>query len=782
MSLATGLIRNQQKMETRMSRVSFIIILVAVLSASCSNMRYLEEDQSLYTGSSVNIYAEEPVKNKKEIRSEIEPVIKPQPNTRFLFWRPRLWFYNIAGTPENSGIRHWIKHTLGRPPVLFEQVDPEHNMRLINNRLFNIGHFDADVSYELFEKPSKTAVEYNINIRPPYLIRNIDLEVSDTHIGRDISLSMEESLIEQGQAYQLERLKKERERIDNYLKERGYFYFHPDYLLFRADTSVNVREVDLILSLKAATPDISLERYRLRNVSIDGGHAAGGSVTEELSDTAENHNGLIIYPEAGFIKPATLKSAVFLEPDSIYRYSDHRMTLNHLIGMGVFKFANIRFERVESADENLLDARIILTPLERKSLSSELSWVSKSNSFTGPGLSGSFSNRNFLGGAESFSINLEGSFESLIGQGKANSTELGISTELRIPRLITPFKIGISYSARYTPRTVISLSASHRNRTDAFSLSALRSQFGYAWNPSRSIQHRYNPVVFNVFSLGTISDEYQQIFSREVLLRRGLFEQFLFGSDYSFFYNSQLAEQRDNDWYFNFNIDVSGNLAWALSRLSASITNGQNEDLRIFGQSFSQYGKTDIDLRHYISTGNKSKIASRFAGGIGLAYGNSENLPYTKLFTIGGSNSIRAFHPRTLGPGTYSPSDTLRSTLNIYQSGDIKLEMNVEYRFDLSNIFKAAVFADAGNIWNLAEKENVPGGKFRSPGFLNQIALGTGAGIRMDFTFFLLRLDLAFPLAIPYSDSNGYFESIRPLKWDWYTDNMILNLAIGYPF
>ncbi len=760
-----------------------IILIATLFYVSCSNLKYLDENQNLYTGSQVKVSSQEKINNKNEIEIVMESVITPRPNSKILIWRPRLWFYNIAGTTRERGIGNWIKNKLGRPPVLYEEENTERTVRLMQNRLFNMGHFDAEVNYRIRESNKRTFVEYLVDVKSPYTIRNIEMSLKDTPVSKDIEQSMEESSLQSGQEYRLDMLKSERERIDKYLKGIGYFYFHPDYLIFMADSMAGNREVDISLGIKASALSIAFEQYVINNIYIDIDQGTESFQEYRSTGRVKIKEGVYLNPGEYLLKPKTLIQAIFFEKDQIYTNSDHRLTINHLMGLGVFKFVNITFERVESDEGNYLDTRILLTSMEKKSISSEFRWVSKSNSFTGPGLSGSFGNRNFIGGAENFAVNLEGSFESLLGQRGVMSTEVGLSTELNIPRLITPYKIG-STSPEFIPKTRMAISFNHRNRTDAFSLSSLRSQFGYIWNPSTSKQHRLNPFVFNVFGLGTISDEFEQIFSREALLRKGLFEQFLIGSEYSFLYNSQLAESRNSDLYINLNIDMSGNLAWLISNYLGQAKTEDNTDYRVFNQSFSQYGKTDIDIRYYINIGRNSRLATRFIAGIGLPYGNSTSLPYTKLFTIGGSNSIRAFQPRTLGPGSYSPPDTLVTTLNIYQSGEIKLEMNIEYRFTITNIIKAAVFADAGNIWNHKEKEYAKGGEFKVPGFISQIALGTGAGLRLDFTFFLLRLDLAFPLAVPgHSGANSrYIDRIDLFDRDWRRDNLILNLAIGYPF
>ena len=770
-------------LKTRSGVVIFILKLFSamLLLSSCSNLKYLKEGERLYTGSSISIGSQYKIDNKREIRSELEDVIIPEPNSKILFWRPGLWFYNIFASSE-SRTGNWITNRLGEPPVLFDEANTERTLRLINNRLFNMGHFDPEVSYNIEKKSGRAAAIYHVRLKAPYKISNIPEVHNTTQIAGEINLSMDQSLLEEGEVYSLDKLKKERERIDRYLKEKGYYFFNPDYLLFRADSSGNNNEIELFLNIKPATPSFALNSYTIRNIRIEPGYSADKGKDTISAVEVEIRDGLFIRKEHQFIKPDILGGSVFLEKGREYSDTDHRKTLNHLMGLGVFKFINIRFERAQATDKNLLDARIILTPMKKKSISSELQWVSKSNSFTGPGLAASFSNRNFFGGAENFSTTLEGSFESLPGRQGVTSMEVAVSSELSFPRILVPWNQNINTSVS-VPKTNMSLSLNYRNRTDAFSFFALRSQFGYFWNPSVNVQHKFSPFIFSAFSLGTVSDEFKRIFSGEALMRRGLFEQFVLGSEYSYIYNSGLAGLNKHAWYFNLNIDLSGNFAWLFSNYIGSGKRNESGEFTILNKSFSHFGKSDIDIRYYLNTGNRSRLATRLIAGIGVPYGNSGTLPFTKLFTIGGSNSIRAFHPRTLGPGVYNPPDTLVSTLNIYRSGEIKLELNIEYRFDLGNVFKAAVFADAGNIWNLKEKENAPGGGFRFSDFPEQIALGTGAGLRLDFAFFLLRLDLSFPLAVPGSGNGGrYFSPVRPFDSQWRKDNLILNFAIGYPF
>ncbi len=761
----------------------FLIPAMVLMSVGCSYQRYLEEGQQLYTGSDITIESEEKISQKSEVESEINNVLRPKPNERILYWRYRLWLYNVPGKEPGNALSKWVKGTLGRPPVLWENFDGERSAKLIKNRLFNMGFFDAQVEYTPVVKPQKASAEFLVRLSPAYTISEI-LPLEDTTLlAEEINSSLDKSLLQPDQTYRLNRLKEERNRITKYLRDKGYFFFNPDFILFKADTTAAERQVKLAFSLPSSIPDNAHHKFQIRNIYINVNHDLSTDNEQTYSDSTALEDGVFLYNNNDIFKHITIQRAVFLEKDNFYNTKDHDLTINHLMGLGVFKFVNLRFNPVEDKENNFLDVNILLTQMQKKSLSAEISGVSKSSNFAGPGLSISFTNRNFLRGAENFSINLDGSYEWLMGKGQGNisSLETGITSELLVPRFVAPFGIN-NISPMFIPQTRFLIGFSHLSRTNAFSVSTYRSQIGYEWRQSVTSRYQFNPFVFNFFSLGNISEDYEQFFTQEILFRRGLFEQFLLGGEFSFTWNTQLRGPGKHSWYVNYNLDSSGNLTYLLLDGLNMGELSEEGDYEIFNQSFSQFTRTSFDTRYYLDLGHDQKLVTRIAAGVGIPYGNSSILPYVKLFTTGGSNSIRAFQPRSLGPGAYNPPDSLRNTFNIYQTGEIKLELNLEYRIAFTSLIHGALFVDAGNVWNIEERENAPGGKFEKDEFLNQIALGTGLGLRFDFTFFILRLDLAFPLAVPYDDSPGYFQPFEPFNSSWLGDNLLLNLAIGYPF
>jgi outer membrane protein insertion porin family len=481
-----------------------MIIVIALLFSSCSNLRYLDEGQKLYTGSKVKIESDEKISNKGDVVSELERVIRPQPNEKFLFWRPRLWFYNVAGENPGNALTRYMRNRIGRPPVLFEDFSIDRSLRLMENRLFNMGFFDPQINYQIKERKKRAGAEFLVTLSAAFTIAELLPLEPDSEIAKHINESLDESLIKPGRDYRFSVLRDERERITTHLKEQGYFYFHPDFLLFRADTTGGERKVSLSLSLKTNVPANAKERFYIRNTFINTAFTLVGE--QQVSDTINLENGIYLLNNNGEFKPSTLKRAIFFEKDKLYNSNDHDLTLNHLMGLGVFKFVNLRFIEVNDEDKAYLDLRVQLTPMDKKSISAEIKGVTKSTNFAGPVLSLTFNNRNFLGGAENFSLSLDGAYETYIGQTErsASSWEAGASAELTIPRFVVPFGTE-SLSPRFIPRTRIGLSFNFRSRTDAFSISSIRSNFGYLWNQSVTTQYRFNPFVFNIFSLGTIA-------------------------------------------------------------------------------------------------------------------------------------------------------------------------------------------------------------------------------------------------------------------------------------
>lgn len=758
------------------------LFMLLMLFSACSGLRGLEEGQQLYTGASIHLEEVEPFDEKRNVERELERVLRPRPNSTFLFMRPRLWMYQNAGEPTGKGLRHWMKNRLGEEPVLFQDVAVERNLRLIENRLYNMGYFDAGLSFRLDSTGRKARVHYDALLKPPYRFGEVFPVTDGRPMADVINALSDESLIRPGEPYSLEILKRERQRINNALKQQGYFYFHPDHILFRADSSANNRLVDIYATIKADKPPAAGFQYRIGNIYIHADYLTDASLEQTVADTLAIGDGLFFFDAMQQFDPRTITRAIFLKKDSIYNIENHNLSLNHLISLGTFQFVNMRFLPRENEGVHYLDVRVLLTPIRRKSLSAEVRGVTRSNNFAGPGISTSFTNHNLLKGAESLRLSVNAAYETLVGrQVSASSREFGLDASLSFPRFVIPFS-SYTHPEVLSPKTNVSMGINFMGRTDAFNLTTMNAQYGYVWSRSRINQFRITPIAFNLYKLGSVDESIEGILVGGTLLRRGLFEQFVIGGQYSYVYNSRLQPDEGNDWYFNVNFDLSGNIAYFLMNTVFGVSPLEDGGYGILNQSFAQYTRVDFDLRRYYNSSNDRQLVSRLFIGTGFPYGNSEMLPYVKQYVIGGANSVRAFHPRTLGPGTYSPEEDAQSLYNIYHTGELKLEANLEYRFGISGMFKGALFLDAGNIWRWKEDEDVPGGKFDINSFYEQIAVGAGTGLRIDAGFFLLRFDFAFPLANPGIESTGFFDPVRLHKRDWRRENLVFSLGIGYPF
>lgn len=763
-----------------MSYRPFYYLLTALLLSACSGAKYLNDGQKYYDGADVKIISPKGVKGKAQLKPQLEELLTPEPNAKLLGSRPKVWFYHLAGeTKKEKGFKHWVKTKLGEPPVYFSDVDIQRNISLLENKLHNEGYFQGSVEYEIKETKLANSIHYKAHISQPYLYDSIHLPTGEKSLARSIRGISDATLLEKEQRYDLDQLKQERLRIEKTLKDQGYFFFDDQYLLFRADSTIGHRKIDLHMVVKEDAPNKAQEIYRIGDVNIFPDYQFSSEGPPAGADTTMVDGKHYIHTKND-LRPEVVARHVRLREGDIYTKEAELVTLNRLIQLDVFKFVNVDFKDMGHHE---LQANVFLTPFKKKSLRLELEAVSKSNNNVGPNFTASFRNRNFLRGAELYQLNLTAGYEVQVGgqsNQALNSYILGIENILTIPRFITPFNIE-NISSRFVPETNFKLGFRTLQRVNLFSLNSVEADYGFSWRETETRRHELYPVSIDYIQLANVSDKFDSVLQVNSLFAKSYEEQFIMGTTYSFYYNSQGKEgrtERTHNFYFNGNIDISGNLVHLLQSTVRSSENTDAAPYELFGSPYSQFVKADIDFRHYWRFNSASKLASRLVAGVGYAYGNSVVMPYTKQFSIGGSSSIRAFRARSVGPGVYNTPDSLQF---IDQTADVKLEGNVEYRFDIVGSFKGALFVDAGNIWTLKEDENRPGGKFDVGNFYNQIAVGTGFGLRFDVQFFVIRFDLAFPLKVPTEDK-WKFSKIAINDSEWRSQNLILNIAIGYPF
>ncbi|MEO5570451.1 MAG: BamA/TamA family outer membrane protein [Bacteroidia bacterium] len=760
----------------------YFLVVCTLFFVSCTATRFLPAGEKLYTGADIELKSSEKIKNKKFIIKNAELAVRPKPNQTFLGMRPKLWLYYIAGDSANKGFRKWVKNKLGEPPVLMNAVKPSETAKYIDAKLYNIGIFKTATFYEIKEKKKTARIEYICSVHNPYTIKDIKYPPGDDLLSELIISTKDKSLIKQGDNYDLSFLKMERERIDATLKDNGYFYFNPDYLLFKADTNENDKTINLELTFKDETPYEALLAYRINNIYIDPEYSLQDDPSIIKRDSLVTED--VIFLGVSKIRPKVILRSVFFRKNDVYSRKNHNITLNRIMTMGNFKYVNIKFTECDTGNPGFLDAMILLTPMPKRTFRSELTLVSKSNDFIGPKLSLNYRNRNEFNGAELLNLNLSGSIETqLTGKYKNLYTyEINPVVELYIPRFVVPFKIK-NPSSYYIPKTKFSLGYSYLKRVGYFNLTSLQFSYGFKWKENIKTEHELDPINIEFTSISNKSQQFDSLLEINPFLKKSYEEQFIAGIFYSYTFSEQVIPGQKSQFYINPTAELSGNALSLATKVFSGETASPENPQRVAGSVYSQFARLTVDARNYINFPKKNRIAVRLYTGIGKAYGNSSILPYVRQFFSGGPNSIRAFQINSLGPGTFLQTSD-NTTAYLEYGGDVKVEANAEYRCNLISIIKGAVFIDAGNVWLLKANPAIDSQPFAFSGFYKEIAVGTGLGLRIDASFFVLRFDLAFPLRKPWLEENKRWvvNEIDFGSSGWRSDNFVLNIAIGYPF
>jgi outer membrane protein insertion porin family len=720
-------------------------------------------------------------KRVKEIAGD---AVHDKPNSKFLGLHPRLWIYRTVGDEPSTRFGKWIKRS-GEAPVFIDDISPDNTAANINATLFNNGYFHSMTVPEIVEKKRSAKVLYTCYVSNPYVIGEISLAISDTAISSLIRSAQSDSHIKTGDDFDLSLLKSERERIDELLKNKGYFYFDPSFLLFKADSTVANKTVALTLSLKDSLPPGATRVFRINRVYIDQNYSLDAKDPQSSKqDTVRYRNNVFSGPESDMsIHLQVILESVYLRKHKVYSRHYHTVTLNRLMSMGNFKFVQVKFSESDTTAEGFLDVTILLTPMKRHSLRFEMDLISKSNNFMGPRLNVTSLNRNVFGGAEHLSINLAGSFEmQFVGNGQNLYTySIQPQADLTFPRFLVPVKINRS-SVIYAPKTKFLLSGHYVKRLTFFDMINVQFSQGYSWKENIRKEHVFKPFNLSYATVRNKSDQFIELLEQNPFLKKSYEEQFIAGMNYSFTYNEQVVPDKRAQSYLHLYGETAGNMLTLLSIIRGRNPSPENPGT-LLGSVYSQFSKVTMDGRFYYNIDLKSKLAFRLYTGVAKAYGNSSVLPYAAQFFSGGANSLRAFSINAVGPGTYYTEDEgVAGFLRL--GGDVKLEFNAEYRFTIYQMVKGAVFGDFGNVWLHKSNPAASESPFRLSSVFSELAVGAGLGIRFDVSFFILRFDLAFPLRKPWLDENSRWvtDQISFGSPSWRKENLRLNVAIGYPF
>lgn len=754
-----------------------IMLLPALLFFSaCSVNKFIPQGEKLYRGANLELQASDKAHGLDELQADIQSALSPEPNTSILGMKIGLWAHYKVSKGDSGWVPGFLNDRFGEEPVYLSDVNVAFMKDLIANRCANNGYFYSQIESTLREGKKRAEIDYTVNISYPYTLASYNYTPDSSGLAPLIETAFAGSKIKRGQRFDTDLLKQERQRLDSYLKNRGYYNFNPEYFIFTADTNqYQDRRFDLYLGVKQFTPEKSRRRYKLRNIYVRTDY---NSTANGPSDTIPYRGIYFIRKEENF-KPRHLRQFITIGPNQLYHKEASDRTTSRLSGLKYYQFAAVNYEPVAAGDStapadslNYLDANILLTPGLVQDIRLELQAVTKSTNFAGPELITTYRHKNIFKGGEVLSFSSSISYERQLGRnlaGDLSSSQFKLNTRLTFPRLLSPWRFNFS-EAYSVPRTRINLGYTYQDRSQYFKLNSFDAQFTYFWNTSRHTYWEFTPASLIYTQVNNTTPLFEDILDQNPFLQRNFEDQLIPAITYTFRFNELNDVARNHQFYTSYTLGLGGLLIGGIHALA----NAENE---LMGLPYSQYVKNDVDFRYYFEVSEAHTWANRFFVGAGYPYGNSESLPFVKQYFAGGPNSLRAFQVRSLGPGAYQPQPTDNRLSFFDQAGDIRLEANTEYRFPIFSILRGAAFADAGNVWLWNNNPALPGGQF-GRNFLSEIAAGAGMGLRLDISVLVIRLDVAHPLRYPYEIEaiNSHWED--DLAWN----NLVWNFAIGYPF
>jgi outer membrane protein assembly factor BamA len=796
--------------------LAFAMVTAIVVFSSCSPTRRVKEGEYLLNRNVV-------LNNDTKIPdSELLSYARQKPNRKILgFWRFHLWIYSTVNQekykpryerrlekrrklneqrrtegkkPKNKeplSLAKW-RLEVGEAPVIFDTMFISRSTEQIELYLRNHGFFNAVVTDSIIKVRGNSKMlnaGFIVNAGTPYKIKSLNLEIEDLTVKNIVESNLPASLIHIGDNYQTDVIDSERDRITENLKNSGYYAFVKNFISFKADSALGSHEVDLTMVISNpakrisgfvdSTISYSHVRYRINDIYIIGDYTIRNENSLE-SDTLFFDNIHYISEKALSFRPKALKPSIIIQKNDLYSKKAADLTYSRISEYKSFKFINIKFRPLNADSSDLLNCEIQVSPKPRHAYT-----IQAQGTNTGGNLGVSvdliYQNGNLLKGLELFQFRINGALEvqrilsdiqddnQVIQQYFPFNTILfGPEVSLQLPKIPKFMRfLGSGYQ-----KTIITTSYNFQQRPD-YKRSIFNTAYGFTAKPNSRLTNTLNPVEINFVNVD-LGANFENLLdqSNNQFLKNSFRSQLISAMRYSLIYNSQKVGTSKNFFFFQSNVESSGFL------LNASRAFYQNPGIVdgkyvIFGVPFSQYLRFDTDFRYYSYTGKTSSIAIRNILGLGIPYNNSDGMPFVKSFFGGGANGNRAWVVRSLGPGSYSPEGGIRFD----QIGDIKIEFNLEYRAKLYKLFEGAAFIDAGNIWLRKKDASRPNAEFQFDRFYNEFAIGAGLGLRLNFDFFIIRLDAAHPFREPAYEMGDRW-SFNRLKMR----SVNLNFGIGYPF
>ena len=770
-----------------MNQRNYLIgLLLGLLSWSCSTTKNLPEGAVLYTGiSKIEIQQPDASEAGRSTVEEVEAALAYPPNNALLGSSSvrvpfpfGLWVYNAFVNKEGK-VSRWIFNKLAAKPVLISTVNPDVRVKVARNLLNEYGYFNGATSYALVpdkKDPRKAKIAYQVTMNQPYTIDSILYVRMRNRVDSLLPRLSSERLIRKGDNFNVVRLQEERERIADRLRDNGYYYFRPEYMIYQADTTITPGKVSLRIVPKEGMPRNALIPWKLGNVDF----YLNGYRNEQPTDSIRYKDLTIHYEGKLRVRPKVLYDRLYFRPGDRYSQTQQERSQTALARLGIFRYAEFQYApRDTMRRQDTLDLRIHTVydlPLDGEL---ELNVTAKSNDQIGPGAVFSVTKRNMFGGGETFGVKLRGSYEWQTGNkldaggSKINSYELGLSTTLTFPRLLFPTlgKRDLNFPATTTFR----IYADQLNRARFFKMLSFGGDASYEFQPSATSHHSVTPFKLAYNLLQHTTAEFDSIADSNKALMKSLQDQFVPSMSYTYTYDdSPITTKRHHVW-LQGSITQAGLLMNAAYAIAGKPFD--KEGKKLFGNPFAQFIKGTMEARYNYQLGENQRLVGRIMAGAIYSYGNARTAPYNEQFYVGGANSVRAFTIRSIGPGRYYQSSDENKYAYIDRTGDLKFEANLEYRFQIMGDLHGATFLDCGNIWLLREDPDRPGGRLKAGHFFKDLALGTGFGFRYDMDFLVIRFDVGIGLHLPYeTGKSGYYNLPR------FKDGMGYHFAIGYPF
>jgi outer membrane protein assembly factor BamA len=734
----------------------FLMALTGLVVTSCSVSKFIPEGE--YLLDDVKIVSD----NKLVKPSTVSPYLRQNPNNRwFSTVKVPLYIYSLSGR-DTTRWGNRVVRKIGDAPVLYNRGAAQLSCADMRAALQNLGYMSAYVETKEEVNKKKLTLTYLLHTGPLYTVRNVKYDFRDDAIAR--LLSDYPFTLRQGMDFNVNELNNERLRVTNYLQQHGYYKFNKDFITYTADTTRNVTAIDLTFHLHPYRSNTAKETthpiYTIRNVRV-------------VLDSVDN---------APFLRASVLRDNIHMHGGEVYDESKLQQTQRSLARLHAIKFSDIRLSEVAS---DSLDCLVQLAANKPRSISAELEGTNTSGDL-GAAASVSFQNKNLFRGSELFTFKLRGAYEAVTGlQGYSgeNYVEYGAEAGLSFPRFMFPF-LSREVKRRVAATSELSLRFNAQKRPE-FSRRVASVTWGYKWESrDKKSQHTVDLVNFDYVYMPWISPTFKKNYldslgNQNPILKYNYENLLIMKTGYSVSYHSagsNLQNALRNSYSVRFNIETAGNLLYGLSELLKSSKNDDGQ-YKVGNIAFAQYVKGDVDYVKSFRLDTRNSIVFHTALGIAYPYANSNVLPFEKRYFSGGANSVRGWSVRRLGPGSFRSTDKNIDFIN--QSGDIKLDANVEYRTHLFWKLNGALFVDAGNIWTIRAYDEQPGGEFRFDKFYKQIAVAYGLGFRFDFDYFILRFDGGMKALNPVYESG---RDRYPVMHPQFSRDFAFHFAVGYPF